>query len=193
MAGLGGASVDSSVGKAGAEQVNTDAHTIQISGDTLVGEPARVTLEMQHRQYPECRDYWDGNWVITRFQATAPGFHADFNETVHLREILALREKLAEMHATLQGRVEWKAMDGFLELVAEMDRSGHIRWTFDLHYPAGAGVVLSLQINNDQTYLPPIMGQMDDVLEAFSIVGSVTRGNNDLDSAACVEVVEHDP
>ncbi|SRR5579884_363669 len=132
---------------------------------------ARLTLELLRRQYPDNEDYWDGNWVVTRFQATAPGFQADFTEGVHLQELVWLREELAKMHATLEGRIEWKAMDGFLELVAEVDRLGHIRWTVKLIYPAGVGARLTLEIANDQTYLPALLNQIDAALEAFPLRG----------------------
>ena len=146
--------------------MNSEANTILVAGDA-----ARLTLEMQHREYPESTDYWDANWVVTRFFATAPGFRADFVESVHLSEVISLRKGLAKMHARMEGAVEWKAMDGFLELTAEMDKLGHIHWTIDLIYPAGVGARLSLELENDQTYLPALLNQIDDILEAFPLLG----------------------
>lgn len=140
----------------------------------ITGHTAHLALEMQRRESTNSSDYWDGNWIVIRFQATVPGFHADFNATVHLREIVELRKQLTAMYTALEGRVEWKAMDGVLELAGEMDRLGHIQWTIELIYPTGVGARLLLEIHNDQTYLPAILNQIDDCLEAYPCVGSAT-------------------
>ena len=146
--------------------MHLEANTIVIQG-----EGSSVTLEVLRRQFPDHLDYWDGNWMVTRFQARASWFQAEFTETVHLRELIGLREELAEMHARLDGRVEWKAMDGFLELVAVMDKLGHIRWDVELTYHVEEGSRLSMEIHNDQTYLPAILSQIDAVLETFPLQG----------------------
>ena len=86
--------------------MNTDAPTILIRD-----EQARVTLQPLRRQYPDSRDYWDSNWIVTRIQATAPGFQADITETIHLSELVCLREELETMRTRLEGRIEWKPME----------------------------------------------------------------------------------
>jgi len=150
--------------------MNTDTPAILVCD-----EQARVTLHPLRRENPDSTDYWDSNWIVTRIQATAPGFHADITEPVHLSELVWLREELETMRAVLAGRIVWKAMEGFLELVAEMDRLGHIRWTvllrhFNGHFN-GKEARLLLEIENDQTYLPALVNEVDAVLETFPVVG----------------------
>lgn len=136
-----------------------------------------MTLELLRREFPDVADYWGGNWFVARVSAVAPGFQADFLATVHQQEIVSLQEAVAQLAAALEGRVEWKTVEGFLDFHAARNRLGHIRWTLDLIRPVGTGNRLTLQLDNDQTYLPELLHQIDNSLEAFSLLGSpVVKG-----------------
>ena len=110
--------------------------------------------------------------MVTRLLATAPGFRADFTASLNLSELVDLHEQILLMRTTLQGRAELKAWDGWIDLKAELDRTGHVLWSVDIAYPTGSpGARLQFEINNDQTYLPDILNQLNTVLETFPVRG----------------------
>jgi hypothetical protein len=148
--------------------MNPEAQTIEITDGF-----AHLTLNVQRRESVDAHDCnWGGAWMVTRLRATTPGFQVDFTASLHLNELVELREQVRQMHSTLQGEAELEAMDGWLDLKAEMDRTGHVHWSVEITHPTGSpGARLQFEINNDQTYLPDILNQIDAVLATFFVGG----------------------
>ena len=132
----------------------------------------RLALDVLRRENPQAQGFWDANWMVAGVQATAPGFHVHFKESLHLSELVALREQVREMYSTLRGGAELDATEGWMNLKAGMDKLGHVRWSVEITYPVAlSGARLQFEINNDQTYLPGLLNQLNAVLELFPIIG----------------------
>lgn len=133
---------------------------------------ARLTIEVLARSYGT-EDYWDGNWVVTPIKVMLPGFQAKFSEGLHLSELHGFYQDLKRLYSELEGTARLNAMEGFLDLKAEMDAQGHIHWSVEISHPVGSGNEARLQfaMHSDQSYLPVLLDQIEAVLEEFPIIG----------------------
>jgi len=145
----------------------------------IEGVDSRFEMEMLYRQFPEAEGYWDGNWIVTRFQANRSWFEVDFINILHLGDLVWLRNELAKMHSASAGLIEWEPLDGFLKLVAAPDESGNVRWVIEMLYDDAEELRTSIEINNDSTALLDILRQIDDVLGAFPLRGRQARRTAD--------------
>ena len=147
--------------------MSEQANTVSFRDNNVV-----VSLEVLHREDPDAVDAHSLNYYVMRVTAEAAGFKADFTNSVYLPELAWLKEKLSEFYLMSEGKVDWIIQEGFLMLTAERSRLGHICWTIELTCPSGreSFTKLLLEINNDQTYLPYLIREIEAVLEVFPVV-----------------------
>lgn len=143
---------------------------------------ARLTIEVLARSYA-AEDYWDGNWVVTPIKVMLPGFQVKFSEGLHLSELHGFYQDLKRLYSELEGTARLDAMEGFLDLKAEVDSQGHIHWSVEIAHPVGSGNEARLQfvMDSDQSYLPALLDQIEAVLNGFPIIGqSIVLGERPL-------------
>lgn len=147
--------------------MSEQANTVTIKGDN-----AALTLEMLRYEYPYTANVPDGNPIFARVCAGTSAFKADFTHTIYPFDLVSLKATLAELYSMSEGEVEWRAAENFLNFTAERNRSGHIWWKIELiqHPDREAYTRLFLEINNDQTYLPYILQEIDAVLEVLTVI-----------------------
>ena len=141
-------------------------HKIEIRGDG-----AFVSLDFPHRGYPEAHDYWDGNWVVTRIRAEARGFKADFTDQVHLGDIVRFYEAVLKLNASLTGEATLAMMEKYLVVTGKLDVRGSLDWSVLLLHPVKRDIQLQFTFQTDQSYLPELIQQLEDVLIEFQIRG----------------------
>lgn len=141
-------------------------HKIEIRGDG-----AFVSLDFSHRGYPEAHDYWDGNWVVTRIQAEARGFKADFTDQVHLGDIVRFYEEVLKLNTSLKGEAALTMMEEYLVATGTLDARGSLDWSVLLLHPVKRDIQLQFTFQADQSYLPELIQQLEDVLIEFQIRG----------------------
>lgn len=109
-------------------------------------------------------DYWV--WVATHIRAEMPGFQAAFSNELTLWELQGFYRDLKRLHAELKGTARLRAMEGFLDVTAEMDTQGHIRWAVELaDTSSGNYTRLTFEMNADQSYLPALLEQLEAALQ----------------------------
>lgn len=135
------------------------------------GHKARLTLQFQHRAYPEAQDYWDGNWVATRFRAEMPGIVVDFTEQVHLGDVVRFQEGLQQLLVASSGQATLAMMEEYLTVTGTLDTQGKLHWAAWITHPYRGGARLEFEMAADQSYLPALLGQVDDVLTEFPVRG----------------------
>ena len=146
---------------------------IEILGSSEFGGTAHFTLEVRGRVHSTSQDYWDANWLRTYVVAKVPGFDASFGyELMQVGDLAAFHRELAAMSANLSGSAKLTTLEDFLEVSGTMDALGRIEWKVRLTYPSGGGSQLEFVIKADQSYLPKLVGQVQDVLVANPLIGN---------------------
>ncbi|WP_110111803.1 hypothetical protein [Bacillus sp. CGMCC 1.16541] len=138
----------------------------------LVGEEAKIEIDLIHRSYPTSMDYWDGNWVDSRIKVEIPGYVAHFDSYLRTDELQDFFSQLKKMNDTLTGKAALHNLDNYIQIEGEMTKTGMIHWTAETCYPAGYGAVLTFEFASDQSYLNELIEQLDELLLAYPVVGT---------------------
>ncbi len=108
------------------------------------------------------------SWAITHIRAELPGFQAAFNNELILGELQGFHSDLQRLYAELKGTAQLNAIEGFLDVTAEMDTQGHIHWEVELaHTGSGTWGRLKFEMDNDQSYLPALLDQFETVFKNY--------------------------
>ena len=129
---------------------------------------SHLVIEVLTRLYPD-GDSWNRNWVGITIRAMLPGFQAAFNNEMYLSELGSFHQDLQKIYTELSGSAHLSACEGFLDLAVEIDRTGHLHWTVELIHPLGSGDEAHLKFTmlSDQSYLPSLLAQMEQIAEEF--------------------------
>jgi len=141
-------------------------HMIEIRG-----EGTSVRLDFQQRAYPKAQDYWDGNWVVTRIETEAQGFRADFTDQVHLGDVVRFYEEVMNLHVTFSGEVTLAMMEEYLTVAGRLDARGGLHWSVLIKHPVKRNTQLQFTFRADQSYLPELIQQLENVLIEFQVRG----------------------
>lgn len=86
-----------------------------------------------------------------------------------LEELKQFRDQLADMSDSLSGNASWVSIDQLIEAKATIDSQGGIYWEAVTRYPVGSETALHFTFSADQSYLAPLISQLDEVLEEFPL------------------------
>jgi hypothetical protein len=142
------------------------------AGFRLGGEAAEyVELTILGRSNPGATDFWDGNWLVTEVQLQSGGFTGAFKANLRTHEIADFAAELRGLHTALRGSAELRTMEQQLKLSFTGDGRGHLNVQCEAHDQAGCGNQLRFELSTDQTELPPLLRQLDDVLSRYPVIG----------------------
>ena len=75
-----------------------------VSGRTEVGGQAAVTIDVQHRAYPDAPQPDDANWVSARIAVVLPGYQVRFDGRLRAEDFPPFLRALKSAHAAQHGR-----------------------------------------------------------------------------------------
>jgi hypothetical protein len=139
-----------------------------------VGESNRehVTVRPTRREYPEARDYWDGNWLNATVEIVAGGFRGKYEALLRAEEFAQFRDQLRPLYEHLSEAATFTTMEDWLRIHIEGDGKGHFQAQCQAVDQPGLGNRLTFSIEFDQTELPAIVRSLDEVCVAFPVVGT---------------------
>lgn len=131
---------------------------------------AYLRIEVLRRTHPTATDYWDGNWVSAHVRVRAGGFDGRADGEFRTEELLAFREQLGRLHATLKGEAVFATMEEWLHLRLVGDGRGHIVVKAVVRDAPGIGNRLEFALALDQTDLPMVISALDRVCAAYPVI-----------------------
>jgi hypothetical protein len=128
------------------------------------------------RQFPDAQDSWDGNWLNVVVHCGTHGAsvwaEGPILDTVSLS---GFRTGLAALYETLGGEAVLESLEPNVRVdVSPSDRAGHMRVRVAIT-PDHLHQAHRFEFDTDQTYLPPLLTQLDSVLKTFPIRGTDRR------------------
>lgn len=87
-------------------------------------------------------------------------------------ELSRFREQISKLHETLTGDAWLASIDFWFEIKLVGDGKGHVAIEGWIDDQAGIGNRLAFENGMDQTYLDPLIRQLDAVLQEYPVVGS---------------------
>lgn len=144
-------------------------------------ERERITLDVRGRGHPEADDYWDGNWLRTEIHVEVGSWRGRILDELRVDEFERFLPEVRRLHTELEAIAEFAAMDGRLFLRLVGDGSGHIKVEGEATDNPGYGNELSFRFELDQTFLPQLIRDLEDLLSEYPVVGerpSPSEGTN---------------
>lgn len=130
-----------------------------------------LLIRILQRQFPQNRDYWDGNWLVATVEVSVGAFRGEVNGYLRADEFALFSQELVELYTKLTGTARFSTMEGWLTLLLTGDGLGHIVAECVLRDEPGMGNKLEFALGFDQTYIPNILNGLTQVSQTFPIVG----------------------
>ena len=119
--------------------------------------------------YPDCNDYWDGNWLNVRVRAETSGSRVEASGALlRIDELTSFTRELDVLYRNLTGTAELKCLESALGVKVACDLVGHIQVIVDLT-PDHMTESHEFKFELDQTYLPATLAGCKTVLDRFPI------------------------
>jgi hypothetical protein len=147
----------------------------ELRPEVTVGAPGgdHITIRVLGRLYPGADDFGDGNWLSTLIDFAAGQFSGTVSASLRAEELQAFRDGLEKLYATLQGEALLESMEEWLTLRVTATSSGRLYVTGRLTDRPGDGNQLLFDIDSlDQSYLPAILENLDEVRTFFPVLGT---------------------
>jgi hypothetical protein len=129
----------------------------------------QLRLRALRRLYPQCTDYWDGNWLACEAQVGAGAFSGSFEAELRTDELARFAEQLAVLYGDLKGEAVLASTDFWIDVIVKGDGRGHFVAEAWLKDQAGVGNQLTFQLRFDQTELTSILSALRRTLELFPV------------------------
>jgi hypothetical protein len=130
----------------------------------------RLEIRALRRNYPDCADYWDGNWLGCIIEVRAGGFRGQVEADLRAEEFETFRDAFRRLYNQLAGEATFSTMEGWLTIKVVGDGRGHFTADSVLRDRAGMGNQLTFTIAFDQTDLSKIIRELETVVVAFPVV-----------------------
>jgi hypothetical protein len=130
------------------------------------------SLWVFNRQFPNCDDYWDGNWLAARAEVNAScAWVRAEGPIIHLAEIARFLQELERLQREVKGTAQLKCIEPNLNIAIEADSLGHLEVEVSIT-PDHLHQKHRFNFSLDQTYVPPVVTACRQLLSRYPIKGS---------------------
>src|SRR5581483_6798494 len=121
------------------------------------------------RQFPDARDYWDGNWLRATACCSSPGaIVCTEGSIIHLGEIHGLLGGCRRLYESLKGETALACIEPNLSVKLSAAWNGALTVRIEIT-PDQMTERHSFEETLDQTYLPDLITQCEALLETFPV------------------------
>jgi hypothetical protein len=129
------------------------------------GENERVEVRVHGYERAPVGEYYDDNWVRASVAVAVGAFSGEFDAAFLTSDFVRFREGLAVLNETLVGKASFTTLDDQLSLELTGNGRGGIRFKGVAVDAPGIGNRLEFALDLDQSYLPGILGGLDEILK----------------------------
>jgi hypothetical protein len=140
--------------------------------EVLIGSAnnEHVRIAVLGREFPDARDYDDGNWLITPIDLRVGRFRGHLPADLRAEELRQFREGLESVYERLEGESVLASLDGWIDLTVRCEANGALTITGVADDRPGIGNKLRFQLEGlDQSYLPTIIGSLREAERAYPV------------------------
>ncbi len=128
-----------------------------------------LSLWVLGRQFPNAKDYWDGNWLNVRARVEALGAVVDAEGPfVSVPELENFAKQLEALHATLVGEAALRCLEPNLEIAIRSNSRGHVAVKVRVT-PDHMTQSHEFEFDLDQSYLGPFLDGCKHVLSRWPV------------------------
>jgi len=131
-----------------------------------------LRIEPTRREFPAATDYWDQNWLYANVRVQAGAFTGRYEALLRSDEFRDFRDQLAPLYENLIGDAKFESLEEWVRIHVTGDGRGHFLARCTSRDQPGMGNTLTFEIEFDQTAVPQILRDLDELLRAFPVNGA---------------------
>lgn len=131
-----------------------------------------LRIRVLFRPYADYTDDWNVNWIRCEVEIVAGPFSGSVGGNLRTEELARFHQELTQLNDELKGKAKLATADEWISIRVVGNGKGHMQVACLLRDELGCGHSLEARLGFDQTYLPPLLRQLDQVLAAFPVIGN---------------------
>ena len=136
-----------------------------------------IRIELINLNYPNAELDWDRNWIKSKVIVRAGGFSGQFQCDLMTTDFERFKQSLSQLYDKLDGTASFDTIEGQIEIKINGDGIGHFEADCSVMDDAGMGNKLDFEINFDQTIIPEMVRQLNNITKTFPISGDLKIKN----------------
>jgi hypothetical protein len=133
---------------------------------------AGLQIWVHGRQFPGHQDYWDGNWLNVTVHCGALGASVwASGPIIHLGQLYDWQLRATKLYEQLAGEAALETLEPNLSVSLKSLGSGHVAMEV-LITPDHMNQSHRFRFEIDQSYLPPLLNQCQQVLRTYPMRGA---------------------
>ena len=126
-----------------------------------------LKIEVIGFAYPDTKDDWDRKWVKSKASLKAGGFTGQFACDLMTSDFQKFKEQLSELYEKMNGIAIFDTIEDQIKIKIKGDGIGHFEADCKVMDSAGIGNSLEFFLEFDQTYIPAIINQLENITRTF--------------------------
>ena len=123
---------------------------------------------------------WDNNWIKTKITIKGGAFGGQYEADVMTIDFERFKQELYALYNNLNGKAVFADLERVLKLEIQGDGLGHFEVKVTAHDEPCFGANLNFTMYFDQTYIKPLVHQLNEITKQFPIKGDFKIQNKDL-------------
>jgi hypothetical protein len=138
----------------------------------IVGDGARLSLEVVGYERPAASDEADANWLVCRAHIRVGSFEGGMERTIETRDLVSFRDEIRAALPDLRGTASFRPIEDWITIEANFSATGHVRVTGSLTDGVSGLATLQFGFDTDQTVLAAVARALDHLTAAFPVRGT---------------------
>jgi hypothetical protein len=130
-------------------------------------ESDQISISVLSYERPPSEDFYDNNWVTSQISVSTGAFAGQFNAALTTQDFVVFMPQLESLFNTLKGEAKFQTIEGQIEFTLSGNGRGGIEVTGFAIDRLGDGNQLQFRYEIDQTFLPPALRQLHEIISEF--------------------------
>ncbi len=118
------------------------------------------------------RDYWDADWIQSGVTVRAGAWQGRYRAFLSRAGFVSFRKQVQELYSSLSGEAIFTTVEDWIEVRLRGNGRGEITVEGTAWDRPGIGNRLEFHLPDiDQTFLPPLLTQLDAIIEHYPVIG----------------------
>ena len=127
--------------------------------------------------HPKATDSWDRNWLDVKIEFKVDSFYGHFNGDFMTVDFESFKQQLRRLYDNLKGYANFDCTDNFVKIRMVGDGLGHIEANCIVSDDGGFSKSFEFKLELDQTQIPDIIHNLNELTKAYPIEGSFNVKN----------------
>lgn len=132
-----------------------------------------IRIDILGLNYPNAEDDWDRNCLKSIISAKADAFSGNFKADLMTTDFETFKNELTNLYDKLKGIATFNTLESQVDIKITGDGIGHLKAKCEVMDYAGIGNKLEFEIDFDQTQIPKIVNQLENIITKFPVSGDL--------------------